>query len=277
MLSIPQGDRAQDHDGAPYVEFPDSPEDVATFLSFMYQPFTNPLKDTDPDLAFKMFGVMKLADKFMVDALKQMIVDRLRRDWPRSLKEWDEKQDVWEQNKSSVGAFAYPEPASAIRLARAFDSDPPLLNPVMFYALSCRDPIVDYGEPQAQGNVEMGARWVLVSHQDRNKIERGRRAILRFIFVGLSQYKLQCGQKDQSAECSEFFAESMDDIHQEFALKFDPLMLLRNYIGRTEVLNIEGGPVRACGRECIKGRDYVFRELRTAIFSRLSQFFADMQ
>ncbi|CAA7260992.1 unnamed protein product [Cyclocybe aegerita] len=177
MLGLPQADAANEmHDGAPVVRFNEDPKDMEIFLSFFYQPLSvssnKYLADTEPDVAFKLFGVFRLADMLMIEPLKEKIIARVKQDWPTQLRQWDDKRHhytILNNNQNLTSRF--PEPGSAIRLARVFGLG--MLSPLMLYELSCRDPLASY-EERATPSIGIGARWELVSQEDRINAERGR-------------------------------------------------------------------------------------------------------
>jgi len=87
MFSVPLPPDGKEglFDGAPLVEFPDDSQDMITFLKCFYEPFASPISYTDPDIAFNMSGVLNMAERLMMDPLKQTIFTRIRLDWPSTL------------------------------------------------------------------------------------------------------------------------------------------------------------------------------------------------
>lgn len=49
------------------------------------------------NLLSNMFGVLKMADRLMVDPLKQAMLDRMGSDWPSTLEEWVARQEFYEE------------------------------------------------------------------------------------------------------------------------------------------------------------------------------------
>lgn len=90
-----------------------------------------------------------MANKYQVDSIRQQIVERLESDWPQSFVDWQRQQAEFQvqleyfthtndanfhYEKPSRLDNAFPEPASAIRLAR--ECDIPSILPAAFYHLS---------------------------------------------------------------------------------------------------------------------------------------------
>ena len=137
------------------------------------------LSDEDPDVAFKLFGVLELADMLRVDPLKEKIIARIKRDWPTSVKAWDERNSFYAiRNTDQPEDYRYPEPCSVIRLARSFDLDIP--RHILFFDLSNRDPLIDFGVPfEGLDYVYgLGARWDLISPEYRKIAAVGNRKMV---------------------------------------------------------------------------------------------------
>ncbi|KAG6849908.1 hypothetical protein H0H93_003775, partial [Arthromyces matolae] len=163
------------YDGVPLVEFQEDPRDLNIFLKFLYEPFAAPIQRGDPDIAFKMYGALRLADRFSIDPLKETILSYIREDWPQSLQAWDERESFYSRRLKNCPTLTMddvaPEPASVIRLARKFE---PRILTLAFYHLSRLPVNAAYGQHIQAPRHARGVRGYLLSPADREKVALGR-------------------------------------------------------------------------------------------------------
>lgn len=109
---------------------------------------TLPYPKLDPRTPEGVRNILLMANKYQVDTLRKQIVDRLESDWPQTLLDWEIQQaevaalkeyltrqdSKWVFLKRYAVDEVFPEPASAIRLAR--DCNVPSILPAAFYQLS---------------------------------------------------------------------------------------------------------------------------------------------
>ncbi|EKM60332.1 uncharacterized protein PHACADRAFT_167708 [Phanerochaete carnosa HHB-10118-sp] len=99
------------------------------FICSLYS-FGLPLKRLDSDTPLRVRGILKVADKYEVDSIHSRTIQHLKEDWPTSALAWlrfcrDEKlysEDCARylslEDDTEHPEDHFPEPASAIRLAR---------------------------------------------------------------------------------------------------------------------------------------------------------------
>lgn len=150
--------------------------------------FRLPLRRLDPDTPLLVRGVLKLAMKYQVDLIRTRIVQHLEEQWPTSPLAWlrlcnDEKlynEDCMRYLTLKDGEYAednFPEPASAIRLARDFDI--PSILPAAYLKLLYADPILDWDvirkkKDTSHGRMIHSARWSLLDQTDMLRLVQGR-------------------------------------------------------------------------------------------------------
>ncbi|KAH9846900.1 hypothetical protein C2E23DRAFT_890465 [Lenzites betulinus] len=139
------------YDELPMVELPDKARDLAALLDCIYKPsYSLPV---GPNLkyvvAHNLAAVTRLADKYMLESLRDGLIQRVVADWPTSLFEWDIREAETEAfmnvardsivlpDMESMEDADYsgrlPEPASAIMFAQEYGC--PEILPAAFYTL----------------------------------------------------------------------------------------------------------------------------------------------
>ena len=133
-------------------------------------------------------GILKLASKYEVDSLRSQIVQHLEEDWPTTPLAWlrlcnDERlymEDYTRYVTLKEGEYIedkFPEPASAIRLARDFDI--PSILPAAYLKLLYADPTLDWDDIRktkdgSHGRLARSARWTLLDRLDMLRLAQGR-------------------------------------------------------------------------------------------------------
>lgn len=153
MLNIPQPQPEVQElcEGVPKVELQDDPDVLRALLRVIYEPLyvllynasyplslitlsisSSPLKTwlTQPTVqsTTEMVGVMSLALKYEVDALRNEIIHQLSSAWPRTIEDWDTLEKKREMFGSDMPRL---DPAAAIRLARI--AEMPEVLPLAYY------------------------------------------------------------------------------------------------------------------------------------------------
>ena len=168
----------------------------------------------------------------MVDPLKEKIIARIKRDWPTSLKAWDERNSFYAiRNKDKPEDYRYPEPCSVIRLARSFDLDIP--RHILFFDLSNRDPLINFGVPfEGLDYVYgLGARWDLISREYRKLAAVGNRKIVNW-FENRENHMSRCLSATFLWPCYDFQTRMTHQIHVKFISGCDPLAALQDAVGQ---------------------------------------------
>lgn len=147
------------------------------------------LRSSHPDTALELYGAAKLAEKYMMRAVRSAMVKRVAMDWPTTLEEWDARQTKIQNLKDKIDqpphkrsrkvilALRTPEPVSAIRFAQAHGC--PEILPAAFYRLATIDVANDWDlVPQiSQSNGELYARWSLCDKENLLRYMPDRRAL----------------------------------------------------------------------------------------------------
>lgn len=266
MFALPGSpeDAQELYDGVPFVEVNDDPGDMAKFLTILYEPFIPPIAKDEPDAAFTMFSMLKFADKYMVEPLKELIMSHIRFDWPKSLPEWDKRQEEYSarfkrQNESEPRRWA-PDPASVIQVVRSYD---PTLLPLVFYQLSTlrRENVGDAREV-FRDPPSTTARWTLLSQQDELCIERGRLAMMIWIVNKFDNKNRICNMGIR--DCPLPAKTRLVRVHRRIMKNADPLEMLE----MLTKMDADG----VC-KYCDKTWKSSIPPIRAALFDSLSSFF----
>jgi len=122
-------------EGCPLVILHDSPEDLSNLLIALYDGPTFGNNDRDD---FRVIsGILRLANKYMIDSLRAEAIAHLSIAWPLSLKGWDVREEIasfYEADTGMQHAYRYPSPIDIINIAREVNA--PSLLPSAFYDLS---------------------------------------------------------------------------------------------------------------------------------------------
>ncbi|KAI0685438.1 hypothetical protein C8T65DRAFT_712639 [Cerioporus squamosus] len=125
------------YDGVPMAEMHgDRAEDLGLLLNYIYNPSELNFKRFDPDTPVVLGGVIRIADKYLIEPLRDRLIKQVPTDWPTTLQEWDrfdaEISAIQKGDKTVCDLI--PEPVSAILFAQEFDC--PRMLPAAFYQLS---------------------------------------------------------------------------------------------------------------------------------------------
>lgn len=144
-----------------------------------------------------------MANKYQVDKIRRIIVERLESDWPQSFADWRRLEAEIEVMGSDGWAHVedpdtmvhlhldrrLPEPASAIRLAQEFNI--PSILPAAYYQLSRLT--VEYDTESVEqdaeafvmthGIVQRTAQWSLLEGRDFMRVLRGQVKLQQIHFI----------------------------------------------------------------------------------------------
>lgn len=177
-------------------------------------------------------NMLLMANKYQVDNIRRQIVERLESDWPQRFVDWKRQQAEvkiqLEHNKltnerqrtsekPSLLDDAFPEPASAIRLAR--ECNIPSILPAAFYHLSRLTIDDDWDSARRQrsevtsrwgyGLKQRTVRWSILSGDDLRCMLAGKVAIRKqvdtLLFIGF------CSQEDEDEDDEEMSAFDEDE------------------------------------------------------------------
>ncbi|CAA7260996.1 unnamed protein product [Cyclocybe aegerita] len=276
MLTLPNPtEHCETHDGVPLIDLHEDPADMTMFLSLFYQFHDNCLSSNNPDVAFDLFGVLRLADKLMVDDLKAKILARIREDWPTTLAAWEERRwkhypapskYVWNDND-----IPFPDPCSVIRAARHFD--PSLLTPVLFFELSRQDPFMGHGakiEPHLQRGP--GARWELIQQGDKDCAEMGCQRLQQWLHPRLPTLNERCPKIHSEYDmvvCNGYYEQLSSAMQCRIFTGSDPFKVLQQNISPELTPDC---PYPFC-ESCAAYWDETLRQLRDSLFAELPNFY----
>jgi len=140
-----------------------------------------PLRQLDPSTLCSLRDMLKLTEKYAFNRFRQNIITQIEEGWPCTLRQWDELEsrnhvtillssgalDSHPDPESPDRGALFPEPASAIRLAR--ECNIPTILPAAFYHLSRLSIDDDWGEVQGRREaVKTGCavEWSLLTADD---------------------------------------------------------------------------------------------------------------
>jgi len=163
------GDEKEILEGLPLVRMHDSAEDIEALLKYLYDPvrdvaFTQP---RHPDFQQKSQVLLRLADKYGLDNVKDGLIEIFKSHWPKSIKEWryaEMIRDTLIGQSYSVATWPeelLPEPITAALMAMQYNVKEML--PYIFYELHRCRATVDWDTQTKTGDKfkpdERGARW----------------------------------------------------------------------------------------------------------------------
>lgn len=236
-----------------------------------------PLQRGDPDIAFSLYGALKLADRFLIDPLKDMILSHIHEDWPQTLHGWDEREAVYlKRMKSSPGLTmddVAPEPASVIRLARTFE---PQLLTLAFYHLS-RLPVNAVYKQHGQGvRNARGVRTHLLSPADREKAMVGRERMLKWLADRMEASRLDAWNCNAEGPCHLHIYWRVAVLHRTAMRNLDVLSTLRSMRSHKVERGTSQPLEDVVCPDCNARWDQMLSDARRDFFDSLSSFFPDL-
>ncbi|PIL28653.1 hypothetical protein GSI_08695 [Ganoderma sinense ZZ0214-1] len=181
----------ESYDGVPIVKMEgDNAEDLAQLLNYLYNPTEMTFKRFDPNTPLVVSGVIRLADKYCIESLREHLIKAVVSDWPTTLDEWDAFQAeieavkkrirlTWHRKPPSEWEYLcdhVPEPASVIVFAQEFGCHQIL--PAAFSQLMLISPN-NYWESEWR-DVELVARWSLLDKDALRRYMMGADRVLAY-------------------------------------------------------------------------------------------------
>ncbi len=116
---------------------------------------------------------MRLSDKYCIDKIKGAIVERITKDWPTTVNQYDSAAQARMEMGSVFPMFmtwdyAFPEPVAAIELATKFDI--PEILPAAFYRLATINTSINWSDME----YKPAGRWSELSPQNMVRFIIGR-------------------------------------------------------------------------------------------------------
>ncbi|KAM5546263.1 hypothetical protein V8D89_000389 [Ganoderma adspersum] len=179
---------AEVYDGVPLAEmFGDKAEDFAVLLNYLYNSSFLVFKRHDPNIPLTVSGVIRLADKYLIEPLHLRLVQEVCAAWLTTLVGYDIKQAEIDslsalplnapQKYHGRLADAIPEPVSAILFAREFDC--PQILSAAFYTLS-HIPITHDWDDKPREYHQPLARWSILGHENLVRCIHGFQSLIRY-------------------------------------------------------------------------------------------------
>ena len=224
--------------------------------------------------------MLELTAKYAINRFRQNIITQIEEGWPCTLRQWDELEsrshatillssgalDSHPDPESPDCEVLFPEPASAIRLAR--ECNIPTILPAAFYHLSRLSIDDDWGEVQGRSEaVKTGcaAEWSLLTADDlrcllkgQAKLKQAPQEILHF-GVHRQEWHEVCSPEKRR--------KLLGEIEEMCVKSPDVLRITRNYIEKQYEVN---GICHLCSSH-IRRDLATFRE---ALWTLLSDLFS---
>jgi hypothetical protein len=233
-----------------------------------------PLQRGDPDIAFSLYGALKLADRFLIDPLKDMILSHIHEDWPQSLHGWDEREALYLKRLKSSPTLTMddvaPEPASVIRLARTFE---PKILTLAFYHLS-RLPVNAVYKQGARNS--RGVRTHLLSPADREKAMVGRERMLKWLADRMEACMLDTWNCNAEGPCHLHIYWRAAVLHRTAMRNLDVLSTLRSMRSHKLERGTSQPMEDVVCSDCNARWDQILSDARRDFFDSLSSFFPDL-
>ncbi|KAH7908971.1 hypothetical protein BJ138DRAFT_1011784 [Hygrophoropsis aurantiaca] len=252
MFLESQGD-GETHDGVPVFRVSEDAGKMESLLNVLYHPeYLSADSTLSPPISRRrlsrppsdMIDILTMVNKYKLHDLRRSIALHLQGDWPQTLAEWD----LAEAEFSSMDALSsqdgnealrasymhlddwYPEPVSAIRIAR--ECDLPSILPAAFYHLSRLSAVNDNLGQRQQGPPQFvpgrrSARWDDLSAKDLLCLIKGRENIAQTDLNLTFSDDCGCGGRDPCIGLKN--CGLVEDINRERARTPDVLALLRSY------------------------------------------------
>ncbi|KIJ57794.1 hypothetical protein HYDPIDRAFT_34785 [Hydnomerulius pinastri MD-312] len=209
ILSLPSTTSAMTdvneyYESTPVVHLSDNPDDLTSLLKAFYYPSWR----RNAQNCVQVLPTLILAQKYMADDIRSAIVSQIEAEWPQNIWQWDSLENESalkpeELRYFAIGPFGgpdekmpasewddyFPEPASAIQLARV--ADIPSILPAAFYQLSRTRPSDDFDEWRSPEGTQLDpmrefkddkrtARWSRLSKDDLYRLMLGKEAMSEY-------------------------------------------------------------------------------------------------
>ncbi|EIM81852.1 uncharacterized protein STEHIDRAFT_161204 [Stereum hirsutum FP-91666 SS1] len=102
------------HEGVPLVQMPDNADDLEILLKAFYFGYELPYPRLNPNTPDAVRNILVMANKYQVDFVRKIIVDRLESDWPQTVSAWErlesEISTMGDQEEALEYVMPYPNP-----------------------------------------------------------------------------------------------------------------------------------------------------------------------
>ncbi|THH29804.1 hypothetical protein EUX98_g4391 [Antrodiella citrinella] len=206
ILSIPLTGSDADPivDGVPLMALQDDAADLECLLNMLYNPATAlPYERLHSNTAVQVMGALRMARKYQIDTVFDRIVKHIERDWPTTLDQltlldlemtfWRDRYVIDAKEGKINGLYfddRFPEPGSAIRLAKDFGITSIL--PYAFLCLAQIDPAMEWDAVRGtHGPVDEKLRQKLMNRGRSARWDLLDREDLRCLLIGMRQLRDQ--------------------------------------------------------------------------------------
>lgn len=232
-----------------------------------------------PETPFAVRAMLSMATKYQISYIRDCIVERLESDWPQTILSWDTLEGEIERTTEHSNVHWYtddrfPEPASAIRLARDFNI--PSILPAAFYQLSRLNIADDHARQRKEDNslydpsfnIARTARWDLLSGDDLLCVMRGQEKLRKVVrqFVP----PLLCGKTDFSQLCD--ISKVLNELSREHGAA-TTTDVLEHFRQITIHYRKEYGTERNICDPCEDVADELLGSIREKIWKKLPEYF----
>ncbi|KAM5546281.1 hypothetical protein V8D89_000407 [Ganoderma adspersum] len=250
------------YDGAPLIELHgDNAEDIALLLNYLYYPESSlAFRHHDPNTPIAVSGVVRLSDKYLLEALRKRLVSQVVRDWPTTLREWDIHQAEIKATAEACLNFRVGDdpPVSSITFAQEFGC--PEILPAAFYrllqidfnddwSLRAPDSESEAGGPTAHSAHRYGsralARWGLLDRDNLARYVHGLHAAETYVPDTRKFVYQECVPRvwegEPDSPCFEYVSDMFRVVRQRKGIRGgrDPLLwlgdCLHDYVGCPEL------------------------------------------
>lgn len=232
-----------------------------------------------PETPFDVRAMLSMATKYQISHIRDCIVERLESDWPQTILAWDTLEGEIERTTEHSNVHWYtddrfPEPASAIRLARDFHI--PSILPAAFYQLSRLNVADDRARRRKEDNIlydagfnKRTAQWDLLSGGDLLCVMRGQEKLRKVAREFI--YPLICGQTDLSQQCDITLVLNELSTEHGAATTTDILEYFRQFAIHWK--KGYGSGERDMCYSCEDAADESLRDIREQIWTKLPEYF----
>ncbi len=190
----------------------------------------------NPDFPLESMRLMKLADKYHLDVVKNEIVSRLSADWPKDLEEWD-LADVCSEFYADEGRSILrndwpedlvPEPISAAILA--IEGKITGVLTAVFYDMYRAYRNCDWDEviSEPSSYLRKGARWSLAAKEQLHKLALIQVVVDRNLYMRVPlMFFDMAGVCETPDECKPLLKDKRDEVTVKLWQSRDPLAVFR--------------------------------------------------
>ncbi|PSR71219.1 hypothetical protein PHLCEN_2v12873 [Hermanssonia centrifuga] len=268
----------EQYDGVPLVHFPDdSVDDFIDLLQVLYDPSALYLKlgtkTLNPDILVSVAGLMRIADKYLIDSIVVSIAKRVKMDWPVTLEQWDNTLACIRQPEKCDHSQAHllHDPLAAIRFATKFDI--PEILPAAFYHLATIDADGSLKQKDKYGLAP--PRWKLLDPENQMRFIIGRERLYKVALTNVNKEFDKSGSsiqpflvlyKGHSIKCTEKMEGQRWRVYEDFlkagfSQRLDPLRLFQELRKSFTSPDLCGACLELLGGNLQRQREDIWRRL----------------